>query len=252
MIPRPRGATMLEVLYEDNHCLVVNKPAGLLTQGDATGDPTLLDQARAYLKGRYGKPGNVFVGLVHRLVRPTSGVVLLARTSKAAGRLSAQFRDGTVAKTYWAVVEGTCRDDSGEWADTLSKDEDENRVRVVPEGSPGGRQARVAYRVLERRAKTTLLELRPATGRSHQLRVQLASRGLPIVGDRKYGAATTLRAADGRPRVALHAARLAFRHPTRGEVISVDAPAPADWPATAGGTRGTTPGSSRPGERPGP
>src|SRR4051812_30149617 len=238
MTQRPRDAMMLEVLYEDNHSLVVNKPAGLLTQGDATGDPTVLDLTRAYLKERYGKPGNVFVGLVHRLDRPTSGVVLLARTSKAAGRLSAQFRDGTVAKTYWAVVEGTCRDDSGEWADTLSKDEGENRVRVVPEGSPGGQPARVAYRVLERRAKTTLLELRPATGRSHQLRVQLASRGLPIVGDRKYGARSRLIALDGQPRIALHAREVRFKHPTRPEHLTIAAPLPADWPGIGGGTIG--------------
>jgi 23S rRNA pseudouridine1911/1915/1917 synthase len=243
---------MLDVLYEDNHCLAVNKPAGLLTQGDATGDPTLLDEARSYLKRKYAKPGNVYVGLVHRLDRPTSGVVLLARTSKAAGRLCAQFRDGTVEKTYWAIVEGTCRDDSGEWSDTLRKDDDENVVRVVPAGTRGGQEARLAYRVLGRSAGTTLLELRPATGRGHQLRVQLASRGLPIVGDRKYGANGTLRALDGRPRVALHASRLTFTHPTRGGAISVDAPVPVDWPATAFGTRGATPGSSRPGERPAP
>src|SRR5262245_50343639 len=128
---------MLDVLYEDNHCLAVNKPAGLLTQGDATGDPTLVEQARAYLKARYEKPGNVYVGLLHRLDRPTSGVVLLARTSKAAARLSAQFRDGSVEKIYLAVVEGTCPDDAGEWEDTLRKDETRNVVRVVAEGASG-------------------------------------------------------------------------------------------------------------------
>src|SRR5436309_15999603 len=120
---------MLEILLEDNHCLAVNKPAGLLTQGDATGEPTLLDAARAYLKERYHKPGNVFVGLVHRLDRPTSGVVLLARTSKAAGRLSAQFRAGTIEKVYLAVVEGHCPEDSGEWTDALATDERRNVVR---------------------------------------------------------------------------------------------------------------------------
>jgi 23S rRNA pseudouridine1911/1915/1917 synthase len=243
---------MLHVLFEDNHCLAVDKPAGLLTQGDATGDPTLLDQARAYLKARYAKPGNVFVGLVHRLDRPTSGVILLARTSKAAARLSAQFREGTVEKTYLALVEGTCRDDQGEWADTLRKDASQNLVQVVPQNAPGGQAARLAYRVLERWARTTLLELRPATGRGHQLRVQLASRGLPIVGDRKYGAATTLIAADGRPRVALHAARLVFTHPTRGEAISVDASLPADWPASTSGARASRRGSCTRGEPPAP
>ena len=142
---------MLDILYEDNHCLAVNKPAGLLTQGDATGDPSLIEYARAYLKEKYGKPGNVFVGLVHRLDRPVSGVVLLAKTSKAAGRLSEQFRAGTVEKVYWAWVEGDCPDDSGEWADTLRKDEARNVVEVVPAGTAGGREARLAFRVLRRR-----------------------------------------------------------------------------------------------------
>ncbi len=241
---------MLEILFEDNHCLTVNKPAGLLTQGDVTGEPTLLDVARAYLKERYHKPGNVFVGLVHRLDRPTSGVVLLARTSKAAGRLSEQFREGMIEKTYWAVVEGNCPEDSGEWTDMLSKDERRNVIRVVDRGVTGGHEARVTFRVLECDRKTTMLELRPLTGRSHQLRVQLASRGLPIVGDRKYGASIRLLALDGHPRVALHARQLKFTHPTRTEVISVSAPVPADWPASGNGTRGKPTGSSTRGEPP--
>ena len=243
---------MVPILYEDNHCLALDKPAGLLAQGDATGEPTLIDEARAYLKGRYGKPGNVFVGLVHRLDRPTSGVLLLARTSKAAGRLSAQFRDGTVEKAYRAVVEGSVADDSGEWCDVLLKDERRNVVEVVPAGTRGGREARLAFRVLGRGRGMTTLELRPTTGRGHQLRVQLASRGVPIVGDRKYGATTTLRALDGKPRVALHAERLTFRHPTRGGAISVAAPVPADWPASASGTPGRRRDSSTPGESRGP
>src|SRR3954471_15398903 len=127
---------MLDVLYEDNHCLAVNKPAGLLTQGDVTGDPTLIDAARADLKVRFNKPGNVFVGLVHRLDRPTSGVVLLARTSKGAERLSEQFRAGTVEKVYWAIVEGSCPQDSGEWSDFLWKDEERNVVQVVAHQTP--------------------------------------------------------------------------------------------------------------------
>jgi 23S rRNA pseudouridine1911/1915/1917 synthase len=238
---------MLEVLYEDNHCLALNKPAGLLTQGDATGSPCLLELARADLKARYHKPGNVFVGLVHRLDQPTSGVILLARTSKAAARLSAQFRAGTIEKLYWAIVEGACPHDSGTWSDWLWKDERRNVVQVVPAGTPEAREATVAFQVLERRPRTSLLELRPLTGRSHQLRVQAAARGLPLVGDRKYGASSRLLALDGQPRVALHARRLAFTHPTRPEVIAVDAPVPADWPATAPGTRGTNDSSRPPG-----
>lgn len=238
------------VLFEDNHCLALDKPAGLLTQGDATGEPSLVDWARGYLKERYDKPGNVYVGLVHRLDRPTSGVVLLARTSKAAARLSEQFRKGTVEKVYWAVVEGNCPTEAGEWTDTLSKDEERNFVEVVEAGSDGAREARVAFRVLGRAGPTSTLELRPITGRSHQLRVQLAARGLPIVGDRKYGAKAELRASDGRHRVALHARGLTFTHPTLKEAISIAAPVPADWPASSRGTTAGTTRSSRPGESP--
>jgi 23S rRNA pseudouridine1911/1915/1917 synthase len=195
-----------------------------------------VEAVAADLKVRYNKPGNVYVGLVHRLDRPTSGVVLFARTSKAAARLAAQFRAGTVEKLYWAIVEGNSADEEGEWADWLWKDRARNLVRVVAAATPGARDARVAYRVLERRGRTTAMELRPLTGRSHQLRVQLAARGLPIVGDLKYGARTRLLALDGRPRVALHARRLVFTHPTRPEAIEVVAPAAADWPGPGRGT----------------
>ncbi len=230
----------LSVLFEDNHCLVVDKPAGLLTQGDATGALSVVDWARAYLKERYAKPGNVFVGLVHRLDQPTSGVVLLARTSKAAARLSAQFREGTVEKVYWAVVEGNCTASSGEWVDVLRKDRERNVVETI-EADDDGKSARVAFRVLGRSPGTTTLELRPSTGRSHQLRVQLATRGWPIVGDRKYGAKQSLNASDGGFRVALHARQLTFKHPTLKEAIAVIAPIPADWPASGrAGTAETT------------
>lgn len=222
---------MIEVLYEDNHCLALNKPAGWLSQGDVTGEPSLIDWARDYIRERYHKPGNVFIGLVHRLDRPVSGVVLLARTSKAAARLSDQFREGTVEKVYWAIVEGRVAEETGEWVDLLRKDERHNVVEVVPEGTPGGQEARLAFRVLEREGRTSLVELRPITGRSHQLRVQLASRGFPILGDRKYGAATRLKALDGRSRIALHARELRFNHPTRREAMRIVAPVPADWPA---------------------
>jgi 23S rRNA pseudouridine1911/1915/1917 synthase len=221
---------MLTILYEDNHCLAIDKPAGLLTQGNVTGEPSLIEEARAYLKARYRKPGNVYVGLVHRLDRPVSGVVLLAKTSKAASRLSEQFREGRVEKVYWAAVEGVVAAEEGQWVDFLRKDQHRNVVAVVPVGATGGKEARLAFRVLGQEQGRTALELRPLTGRSHQLRVQLASRGLPIVGDRKYGARSSLRALDGKPRVALHARALSFEHPTRREAILVVAPLPADWP----------------------
>jgi 23S rRNA pseudouridine1911/1915/1917 synthase len=228
----------LEVLYEDNHCLVINKPAGLPSQADKSGAVTLVDVASRYLKERYLKPGNVYVGLVHRLDRPTSGVVLLARTSKAASRLAAQFRTGSVEKVYWAIVEGGPGEDQGIWTDRLEKDRDTNRSRTVADQVEGAREARVAYRVLDRWPDSAKLELRPLTGRSHQLRVQLASRGLPIVGDGRYGAGSRIKAMDGGGRIALHATGLTFMHPTRGEEIAVEAPVPADWPE---------PGRSRPG-----
>jgi 23S rRNA pseudouridine1911/1915/1917 synthase len=221
---------MLDVLLEDNHCLAVNKPAGLLSQGDETGESSLVDLAREYLRAKYAKPGNVFVGLVHRLDRPTSGVVLLARTSKGADRLAKQFREGTVRKVYLAVVEGIPDNESGEWSDRLIKDEARNVVRVVDEGDPRGQDARLAYRLIEIQGATSILEIVPATGRSHQIRVQLTSRGLPIVGDRKYGARSTLIAIDGKPRIALHAGEVTFQHPTRSESVTVVAPLPGDWP----------------------
>lgn len=221
-----------EILYEDNHCLVLNKPAGMLSQGDETGDPSLVSWTTEYWRARYKKPGNVYVGLIHRLDRPTSGAVLLARTSKAAGRLADQFREGTVSKLYWAIVEGTLDQPEGEWVDWLAKDHRENRVRVVSEGGEG-KIAKVAYRVLSTGPGTTKLALRPTTGRSHQLRIQLAERGLPIVGDRKYGAKRVLHALDGERRIALHARELEFTHPTKKAAISVVAPVQADWPESS-------------------
>ena len=221
---------MIPILFEDNHCLAVDKPAGLLSQGDITGVPSVVDLARDYLKARYAKPGNVFVGLVHRLDRPTSGVVLLARTSKGAARFSEEFRNGRVAKTYEAVAEGAWAEDAGEWEDWLLKDDRTNVVASVSSGTPGAQSARLAYQVIGRSPGRVTMELRPTTGRGHQLRVQLASRGLPIVGDAKYGARSRLLALDGMPRIALHARELRIKHPTRPEPLTIVAPMPADWP----------------------
>ena len=223
----------LEVLFEDNHCLAVNKPAGLLSQGDVSGEPSLVDIVTSYLKTRYQKPGNVYVGLLHRLDRPVSGVVLLAKTSKAAGRLSDQFRQGSITKVYWAIVEGCPRVEEGDWVDWLDKDSRTNRTGLIAEESGSGKEARVKFRVLGRVDRLSKLELRPSTGRSHQLRVQLATRGLPILGDGKYGATTQLIALDGHLRIALHARTLTFSHPTRREAILVEAPVPADWPESS-------------------
>lgn len=215
---------MLDVLYEDNHCLAVIKPARVLTVGDKTGDVSLLDLAKEYLKQKYKKPGNVFVGLVHRLDRPVSGIVLFARTSKAAARLSEQFREGTVCKTYRAIVEGNVTEKSGELVDWLLKDETTNTTRCVTAETPGARHARLRFRRVATAPGLALLEITPATGRSHQIRVQLAARGHPIYGDGKYGSKHSLPGV-----IALHAAGLTFTHPTRQESVTVTAPDPAAW-----------------------
>jgi 23S rRNA pseudouridine1911/1915/1917 synthase len=214
----------LQVLYEDNHCIAALKPARLLTAGDRTGDVSLLDLVRDYLKQKYRKPGNVFVGPVHRLDRPVSGVVLFARTSKGAARLSEQFREGTVLKMYQAVVEGTVADPHGEFVDWLLKTAETNTVRSVPAETPAARLSRLRFRRITKAGRLTLLEITPETGRSHQIRVQLAVHGHPICGDGKYGSKKTMHGA-----IALHASMLTFDHPTRHEPITVTAPEPANW-----------------------
>jgi 23S rRNA pseudouridine1911/1915/1917 synthase len=211
-----------QVLYEDNHCIAVVKPAGLLTAGDRTGDVALADQVRDYLRVKYKKPGNVFVGIVHRLDRPVGGVVLFARTSKAASRLSEQFRSGRVEKVYEALVEGRVALREGLLEDRLVKDHKKNVVRCSSAANPRARESQLSYRRLRTAPSTTLLEIRPMTGRSHQIRVQLASAGHPIVGDRKYGSKRPFE--DG---IALRAVRLTFEHPTTKLPITVEAA--ADW-----------------------
>jgi 23S rRNA pseudouridine1911/1915/1917 synthase len=215
---------MLTVLYEDNHCIAVVKPARVLTAGDRTGDVSLLDMVKEYLKEKYKKPGKVFVGLVHRLDRPVSGVVLFARTSKAASRLSEQFREGTVTKVYRAIVEGKLNEPAGEFVDWLVKDEKTNVVRSATPHFPSARESRLRFRVVRTSRGLTFLEITPATGRSHQIRVQLATRGHPLCGDVKYGSKRSLQGT-----IALHAAQLIFDHPTRHEPITVTAPDPESW-----------------------
>lgn len=214
----------LEILYEDNHCLAVWKPAGCLTTHYQGGEETLDRAVKAYLKTKYDKPGNVFLGVVHRLDRPVSGVLLFARTSKAAARLSEQFRDGSVEKVYWAIVEGTVDREAGSLEDWLCKEEERRRVEVVDRHTPGARQALLHYQRKQVHQGLTWLELRPQTGRRHQLRVQLAHHGHPIYGDAKYGAIHTF--GEG---IALHARSLTFLHPIRYEPIVLTAEVPRIW-----------------------
>lgn len=214
----------LRVLYEDNHCLAVFKPAGVLSTHFQGREETLDRQARAYLKEKYRKPGNVFLGVVHRLDRPVSGVLLFARTSKAAARLCEQFRTGIVNKLYWAVVEGEWSWPESRLEDWLLKDQDAARVRVVAAEAAGARHAVLECRVRARRDALTWLELRPKTGRGHQLRVQLAHRGYPIYGDFKYGGRQRLSGT-----LALHAHSLTFLHPIGRAPVTVTVAPPPTW-----------------------
>ncbi len=228
---------MLAILYEDNHCLAVAKPAPLLTQGvpyDAPGGPipTLEALVKAYLKERYHKPGNVYLGIPHRLDRPVSGVVLFARNTKAARRLAEQFQQHQVTKTYWAAVEGDVQPAEDVWEDWLLKLQDEARVECVTADMPSARHAILRYRRLGAEGNVTFLEIQPQTGRMHQIRVQAATRGWPIRGDILYGSQTPFGPPAAVPRervIALHARSLTFLHPIRYEPITLQAPLPDVW-----------------------
>ena len=223
-----RASTPLEILFEDNHIIAVEKPPGVLSQADATGGPDLLTLIKRHIKQRDSKTGNVFLGLVHRLDRNTGGAMVFAKTSKAAARLSAQIRERAFEKTYLAVVEGTPRPERGRLEHVLEKDASENVVTVrAPADDDGassrGRHAVLDYETLATREGRSLVRVRLVTGRTHQIRAQLAAIGTPIVGDRKYGAAGARAAA-----IALWSASLRFRHPTRDEAVVVQSAPPPD------------------------
>ena len=211
------------ILYEDNHCLAVAKPASLLTQGVPVNSsvgpiPTLEAQVKAYLKERYRKPGNVYLGIPHRLDRPVSGVVLFARNTKAARRLAEQFQQRQVRKIYWAIVEGEVEPPAGIWEDWLRKLPEEARAERVAPDAPGARHAVLRYSRLSAASARSLLEIEPQTGRMHQIRLQAAVRGWPICGDVLYGAQMLFgpTPASARDRViALHGRSLTFLHPIR-------------------------------------
>jgi 23S rRNA pseudouridine1911/1915/1917 synthase len=223
----------LQVVYEDNHLLVLNKPAALPTMGTPAGEATLLTLAKDYVKDKYQKPGNVYLGVVSRLDAPVTGIVLFARTSKAAARLTEQFRTHTVQKTYWALVEQSVSPNSGSYTDWLIQDERHRRMHIVDANQPGGKESRLAYRQIADDGRLALLEIELETGRKHQIRVQLAYHGQPVVGDRKYD--SPLKFPTG---IALHARRLVIAHPVRGEAMEFVAPLPKYWPRAFQGQEG--------------
>lgn len=214
----------LPVIFEDNHLLVVNKPTGLPTMGVAEDRPSVLSVAKDYIKRRYNKPGNVYLGVVSRLDAPVTGVLVIARTSKAAKRLNEQFRARSVEKIYWALVEGKINPEEGVCVDLMTEDKRHRRMWVVGPTIPDAKEARLTYCTLSSIKKGTHLEIHLETGRKHQIRLQLAERGYPILGDRKYG--SVRRWPEG---IALHARRLTIDHPILHEPITFEAPLPKPW-----------------------
>ncbi|MGI6073086.1 MAG: RluA family pseudouridine synthase [Fermentimonas sp.] len=214
----------MEVLYEDNHIIVVNKASGEIVQGDKTGDKPLSEIVKEYLKERYNKPGNVFCGVVHRLDRPTSGVVMFAKTSKALSRLNDMFRNDEVEKKYWAIVKDCPNPMQGELVHWLKKNEKNNKSVAYDKEVRESKKAILRYRLLGRSDNYYLLEVELESGRHHQIRSQLSKIGCPIKGDLKYGA--TRSNPDGS--ISLHARYISFVHPVSKKVIEETAPVPND------------------------
>jgi 23S rRNA pseudouridine1911/1915/1917 synthase len=219
------------VLYEDNHLIAVNKAWGEIVQGDKTGDEPLADRVAVHLKEKYGKPGNAFVGVIHRLDRPTSGVVLFARTGKALARMNAAFRGREVRKVYWAAVSNPPPAVEGELVHYVVRNAQKNKSFAYDQPRPGALEARLRYRLLASSERYYLLEIEMDTGRHHQIRTQLQVIGCPIKGDLKYGA----RRSNPGGGIHLHARSVAFAHPVDGAPVSITAPPPADpvWDALA-------------------
>lgn len=212
----------LEVLFEDNHLVIVNKKAGDIVQGDKTGDKPLSEVVKEYIKEKYNKPGEVFLGVVHRLDRPTSGVIIFARTSKALERLNKMLREKTISKTYWAIVKNLPKKEKDTLISFLKKNPKNNKSTVFLKETEGSKKAVLHYSVIKKLDNYTLLEIDLETGRHHQIRAQLSSIGSPIKGDLKYGATRSNK--DGG--IHLHAKKIAFIHPVSKENISLEAPIP--------------------------
>lgn len=219
----------LRVLYEDNHLIAVYKPAGVLVQADATKDPTLIDEVKYYLKQKYNKPGRVFLGLVHRLDRPVAGIIIFAKTSKGAERLSAQIRARTFKKTYHALVCGRPSKDHGALLHFLKKDDKKNFVTAHKEMTRGALRAELDYEVVKTFRNKSIVKINLITGRPHQIRAQLAAIGCPIVGDVKYGGVAEIFLNDGQHEIALSATSLSFQLATKDERKTIEIPMPEIW-----------------------
>lgn len=221
----------MNVVYEDNHIIIVNKQSGEIVQGDKTGDTPLSDIVKQYIKEKYNKPGNVFLGVVHRLDRPVSGLVVFAKTSKALSRLNEMFRTGDVHKTYWAIVKKNDIAPEATLTDWLTRNERQNKSYAHNREVPGAKKAVLSYKVRSMSDNYMLLEVRLKTGRHHQIRCQLAHMGCPIKGDLKYGSPRSN--PDGS--ISLMSRRVEFVHPVSKETIAVEAPVPNDrlWLALA-------------------
>lgn len=220
----------MTVLYEDNHIIAVNKTCNEIVQGDKTGDTPLSETVKAYIKAKYNKPGEVFLGVTHRLDRPTSGVVLFARTSKALTRLNKMFKSHEqIRKTYWAIVQGAPKQPEARLEDWLIRNEAQNKSYIAKPGSKDAKQAILSYKTLATGERYSLLEINLETGRHHQIRCQLAAIGCPVKGDLKYGAKRSN--PDGG--ICLHARKIEFEHPVSHEHVSIEAPVPEDslWQA---------------------
>jgi len=214
----------LNILYADNHLLVVNKPAGIATMGLPDGEETLLTVAKEYVKLRFDKPGNVYLGVVSRLDVPVSGVVVFARTSKAAARLNDQFREHSVDKIYHAIVEGNISPKEGLLVNHLCEDERHRKMWITAHPTAVSKEARLRYKFLKSVGSCSLLEVTLETGRKHQIRLQLSHKGHPILGDRKYSSKTPFPQG-----IALHAKRLSITHPVTRERLTFEAPLPQCW-----------------------
>ena len=215
------GSVMINIIYEDNHLLVVEKPINVPVQADKSGDDDLLNILKKYIKDKYNKPGDVYLGLVHRLDRPVGGVMVFAKTSKAASRLSKQIQKGEMKKIYMAVTQGRVSE-SGTFIDKLKKDEKNNITRV----SEDGKEAELSYNLIGFINNLSLVRINLKTGRSHQIRVQFASRKMPLYGDQKYNPNAV------RDQIALFASKIEFRHPVTKEVMSFELPLPERYPFT--------------------